>query len=202
MRASLSTNQKGFSPVEGLLIFVIVGLIGFVGWYVMDSKDTTNKQLDKVAEQDFSIQVNKEAGTKAVELKEADITKLKETPTKTTPITNNNDKPANNELPPPPVANPGVTHELPSDNTYSITISSDGCMVAGRSTAGHKLIVGAYSDKKGGSVEYEFTAFEIINKPSGGYKGMTAFGQIVSPEGIVRANAYWPISADSCPAAG
>jgi hypothetical protein len=37
----MKTNQKGFSAVEGLLIFVVVGLIGFVGWYVWHSKNST-----------------------------------------------------------------------------------------------------------------------------------------------------------------
>jgi hypothetical protein len=38
----MNKNQKGFSPVEGLLILVIVGLIGFVGWFVWHSKNNTN----------------------------------------------------------------------------------------------------------------------------------------------------------------
>jgi hypothetical protein len=30
-------NQKGFSAIEGILILVIIGVVGFVGWYVRDS---------------------------------------------------------------------------------------------------------------------------------------------------------------------
>lgn len=33
-------NTKGFGAVEAVLIFVIVGMIGFVGWYVLHSKST------------------------------------------------------------------------------------------------------------------------------------------------------------------
>jgi len=36
-------NEKGFSAVEGLLILVTVGVIGFVGWYVWQSKNEGNK---------------------------------------------------------------------------------------------------------------------------------------------------------------
>lgn len=35
----MNKNEKGFSPVEILLILVIVGLTGFVGWYVLQSKN-------------------------------------------------------------------------------------------------------------------------------------------------------------------
>ena len=41
-------NNKGFSAVETILVLVIVGLIGFVGWYVYNSKkevkNTSNTQ--------------------------------------------------------------------------------------------------------------------------------------------------------------
>lgn len=36
----MKTNQKGFSAIEGILVLVIVGLIGFVGWYVWQSNKT------------------------------------------------------------------------------------------------------------------------------------------------------------------
>ncbi len=42
----MNKNQKGFSAVEGLLILVIIGIIGVVGWYVVNSKDKTNKTYD------------------------------------------------------------------------------------------------------------------------------------------------------------
>ena len=41
----MKTNQKGFSAIEGLLILVIVGLIGGVGWYVWQSKKNADKSL-------------------------------------------------------------------------------------------------------------------------------------------------------------
>lgn len=36
-------KQKGFSIVEGLLVFVIVGILGFTGWFVWNSQKQTNK---------------------------------------------------------------------------------------------------------------------------------------------------------------
>ena len=41
----MSNKEKGFSAVEGLLIFVIVALIGFVGWYVWQAKQNVDKDL-------------------------------------------------------------------------------------------------------------------------------------------------------------
>lgn len=38
-------NQSGFGVVELLLIVVIIGLIGFVGWYVHKAKQNTDQNL-------------------------------------------------------------------------------------------------------------------------------------------------------------
>jgi hypothetical protein len=35
-------NTRGFSAVEALLIFVFIGIVGFVGWYVWSVKTKTN----------------------------------------------------------------------------------------------------------------------------------------------------------------
>lgn len=42
----MKNNQKGFSAVEGLLILVIVGIIGGVGYFVYNSQKSTNTSLD------------------------------------------------------------------------------------------------------------------------------------------------------------
>lgn len=42
-------TQKGFSAVEGLLLVVIAGLIGFVGWYVYHVKNQTSTTYDNSA---------------------------------------------------------------------------------------------------------------------------------------------------------
>ena len=39
-------NQKGFGSIELLLILVIVGLLGFIAWYVAHSKSTTQDSLN------------------------------------------------------------------------------------------------------------------------------------------------------------
>jgi cytoskeletal protein RodZ len=36
-------NQKGFALIEGIAIFAIVAMIGFVGWYVYHAKNNTDK---------------------------------------------------------------------------------------------------------------------------------------------------------------
>ena len=42
----MNKNQNGFSVVEALLIFVIVGTIGGTGWYVYNSNKKTNDLLN------------------------------------------------------------------------------------------------------------------------------------------------------------
>ena len=39
-------NQSGFSAVEGLLILVVVGILGFTGWYVLQAKSNADKSLN------------------------------------------------------------------------------------------------------------------------------------------------------------
>lgn len=38
-----TTNQDGFSIIEGLLILVIIAIVGGTGWYVVKAKDQTDK---------------------------------------------------------------------------------------------------------------------------------------------------------------
>lgn len=42
----MKLNTKGFTAVEGLLIFLVLAIIGGAGWFVMKSRDTANKSLD------------------------------------------------------------------------------------------------------------------------------------------------------------
>lgn len=37
------TNQSGFSTVEALLVLVVVGILGFTGWYVYHSRNVADK---------------------------------------------------------------------------------------------------------------------------------------------------------------
>jgi hypothetical protein len=39
-------NHKGFAALEGLLIFVIIAILGFTGWYVYSARNKTNQTLD------------------------------------------------------------------------------------------------------------------------------------------------------------
>jgi len=38
-------NQNGFTALEGLLAFVIIGIVGFTGWYVYHAQQNANKNL-------------------------------------------------------------------------------------------------------------------------------------------------------------
>lgn len=40
----MKNNQKGFSTVELVLVLIIVGLVGFIGWYVWDTKKDTDNE--------------------------------------------------------------------------------------------------------------------------------------------------------------
>lgn len=42
-------NQKGFGAVEAILILVIIGLIGFVGWFVYNSNNKATDTLKNAA---------------------------------------------------------------------------------------------------------------------------------------------------------
>lgn len=51
----MSKNQKGFSAIEGLLIFIIVAIIAGVGWYVWDSNKKTNDILNNAEKSSGSV---------------------------------------------------------------------------------------------------------------------------------------------------
>ncbi len=42
-------NQSGFSPVETVLVLVIVGLLAFITWYVFHTNSDTRATLDNAA---------------------------------------------------------------------------------------------------------------------------------------------------------
>jgi cytoskeletal protein RodZ len=42
---NIQKNQTGFGAIEAVLILVIVGMIGFVGWYVLNAQKNTDKDL-------------------------------------------------------------------------------------------------------------------------------------------------------------
>jgi hypothetical protein len=44
-KMKLSSNQSGFTVVEGIAIIVIVAILGFTGWFVWSSQKATSKTL-------------------------------------------------------------------------------------------------------------------------------------------------------------
>ena len=52
-------NQKGFSAVEGLLVLVIIGVIGGVGYYVYNSRKETTKYQDNANKSSLEVATGK-----------------------------------------------------------------------------------------------------------------------------------------------
>ncbi len=196
----MKKDQNGFSPVEGILLFVIVGILGFTSWFVVRNRNAANKQYDKIASTENVISVKDDSKSKVVQLKETEIATLKQTPTKSTSAASN---PSTSTTTKTQTSAPAAAPSTPAASSgYSITISADGCSVSGYSVAGNSIEIGAFSTNKGGSVVYDFTTNETITKSSGGFKGMTAFGKTVDAQGVILAYHSATITADSCPAAG
>ncbi len=62
-------NQKGFSAVEGLLVLIIVGLVGFTGWFVWHSQQTASKTPDD-SNKSSNVEMRKSTKTTSFESKE------------------------------------------------------------------------------------------------------------------------------------
>lgn len=52
----MKKNQLGFGTIETLLIVVIVGIVGTVGWFVYNSQKKTNDILDKTTQSQSELQ--------------------------------------------------------------------------------------------------------------------------------------------------
>jgi hypothetical protein len=62
----MKNYQKGFSAVEALLILVIVGVIGGVGYFVYSSQKKTNEALENAAKVSSSVYASTKTETKPV----------------------------------------------------------------------------------------------------------------------------------------
>lgn len=78
-----SQNQSGFSIVEGLLIFIIIALVGFIGYYVWHASSKTKSTYDSVAKTASSSnqESSKKSGSDVITIKDAGGT--------VTPVTSN-----------------------------------------------------------------------------------------------------------------
>ncbi len=89
------TKQTGFAVVEGLLILVIIGLIGGIGFYVMNARSKSNKSLNSSANNTSTIKIPSTSQQKVDKLEPASAkptptaaaTAKKTTPTSTAPTT-------------------------------------------------------------------------------------------------------------------
>lgn len=57
-------NLSGFSAIEGLLILVIIGILGFTGWFVWHAKQSADKSL--TSNNSTTPVIKKKAATKIV----------------------------------------------------------------------------------------------------------------------------------------
>lgn len=67
-------KQSGFSTLEALLVVVLVGVVGFAGWYVYDSKNNANNAYNKAASLSTAVKSSAKATPK------------KAAPTNSTPV--------------------------------------------------------------------------------------------------------------------
>lgn len=91
----MKANQKGFSVVEILIVIVVVGLLGTVGWLVygrqkgMSDDKATNTQASQQEQKDTPKQETKDSGTTATKfdatVHEVDIRMQAETDTSRLP---------------------------------------------------------------------------------------------------------------------
>jgi Tfp pilus assembly protein PilV len=51
MSIKSGSRQSGFAVIEAVLIAIILGIIGFVGWYVMNSNNKTQQQLNSAVKE-------------------------------------------------------------------------------------------------------------------------------------------------------
>jgi hypothetical protein len=63
----MKNNQKGFSAVEGTLILVIIGLVGFVGWFVYDANKKVDDSLNTANQSNSQTTATKKSSTALTE---------------------------------------------------------------------------------------------------------------------------------------
>jgi len=69
-----TANQTGFNIVETLLVLVVVGILGFTGWYVYHAEQTSNKNYSAAASTTTPVyKKNPYAGWKTGSLKYEEI---------------------------------------------------------------------------------------------------------------------------------
>ncbi len=199
----MKKNLSGFSLIESLLLLILVGLVGFTGWYVFRSKTATNSIYNGSASISSAIKVVPKPTGTLKELTTTDIDRLKATAPTTTSSSS-----TTTTTQPAPTSSPSTTNNqtsasasTPSPPLGTISLSSDGCYVTATGLEGMSVEIGAFKPNKGGSATYTLLASGTLTKATGGFKDMTAYGQLTAPNGVYIYNST-TITADSCPPAG
>jgi type II secretory pathway pseudopilin PulG len=100
-----------------------------------------------------------------------------------------------------PSPTPSPTSPAPAPDG-TVSISSDGCIVTAKGKPGLKLTAGAYKTNGGGSQDYTIPASGIITVATGGFKGMTGFGDLYNSSNTKIGSASAPITATQCAPSG
>jgi hypothetical protein len=66
----MKNNQKGFGALEALIIIVIVGLLGFGGWFIWNSNRTDDNKTSKQTQDKEDSESTDEERDKYLEIKE------------------------------------------------------------------------------------------------------------------------------------
>jgi hypothetical protein len=72
-------NQRGFSAVEAILILVIVGALGFIGWRVYDMQADKSNDSSQASDNDRPLDSVDDLDSEADELNSQDIDQELET---------------------------------------------------------------------------------------------------------------------------
>lgn len=190
----MNKNQKGFTAVEGLILLVVVGIIGFAGWHIA-SANKKSSQLNSASKSQSSTQsnLNKKSTTKATQTPVAGATAP--APASTTTPTKKSSTSKSGSSSPAPTPTPA-----PPSATTSISISSDGCYVTANAPQGYILDVLVYQGGHGGEPEYTMPASGTLKVTTGASIGYTVDATI-SNNGSKVAEQVGTVTVASCPAA-
>jgi type II secretory pathway pseudopilin PulG len=115
-------DDKGFSPIGAILIFVIVSIIGFTGWYVWQAKHNETKTVSEAAHVQALVSKNLEQSKSTVPTTPQSSSDTTSPPVKPT---NTSSTPSTNDVTPNAAPSPQPPPATTSISEY-YNISSDG----------------------------------------------------------------------------
>jgi hypothetical protein len=157
----MKINAKGFTAVEGLLILIIVGIIGFAGWKVWDtSKSDTNSSSGNQTEQSRNPNAERETAPES-SVEDAEYLEIKELGIrfKTTEATNDLVYIVKTD-------SSGISALFSSSSLLKV---DDKCTAESGPLGAFRKITGGYQAQKSpGKLVKQFDAFHIVHTPMQG----------------------------------